>query len=81
MRAGFDLPPISQGDQVLYRRADVYLPMFYQAYDHTRRFRQVAVVGRLAPGVSLSTAQSEMDLLASGLREAYPEDMAGWSVV
>jgi predicted permease len=81
MPPGFDTPPVSQGDHVLYRRADVYLPMFYEAYQQPRRFRQVAVVGRLAPGVDFSTAQSEMNLLASGLEEAYPEDMSGWSVI
>jgi predicted permease len=81
MPPGFDVPPVSEGDQVLYRRADVYLPIHYQAYQQPRRFRQVAVIARLAPGVSFSTAQSEMNLLASGLQEAYPEDMSGWSVI
>jgi predicted permease len=81
MPPGFDLPPISQGDVVLSRRADVYLPMFYEAYQQPRRFRQVAVVGRLASGAPLETAQAEMRQLASGLAEAYPEDMAGWDVV
>lgn len=81
MPPGFDLPPISMGATVVHRRADVYLPMFYQAYQQPRRFRQVSVIGRLAPGVGLETAQSEMTQLADGLREAYPEDMAGWSVV
>jgi putative ABC transport system permease protein len=81
MPPGFDLPPISVGATVLHRQTDVYLPMYYQAYQQPRRFRQVAVIGRLAPGVDISIAQSEMTLLADGLREAYPEDMSGWSVV
>lgn len=80
MPAGFDLPPISQGDRVVTRTADVYVPMFYQAYQQPRRFRQVAVVGRLRSDTPLETAQAEMSQLAAGLAEAYPEDMAGWDV-
>ena len=82
MPPGFDLPPISVGATVLQRRADVYLPMYYQAYQQPRRFRQVAVVGRLAPRRRPVDGPGGNDLASSdGLKEAYPEDMAGWRVV
>jgi putative ABC transport system permease protein len=39
----------------------------------TRRYHNWLLVGRLAPGVSLSAAQSEVDVISAQLQEAYPE--------
>jgi predicted permease len=81
MPPGFDLPPTAFGGTIVQRHADVYVPLFYQAYQQPRRFHQFRVLGRLAPEVSIETAQEEMTRLASGLEEIYPEAMAGWTAV
>ncbi|UCC72956.1 MAG: ABC transporter permease [Gemmatimonadota bacterium] len=39
----------------------------------TRRYHNWLLVGRLAPGVSLSAARSEIDVISAQLEEAYPE--------
>ncbi|MCK5652395.1 MAG: ABC transporter permease, partial [Gemmatimonadetes bacterium] len=79
MPPGFDLPPSSYWGTTVQRHADVYLPLFYEAYQQPRGYRQFGVLGRLAPGVSLEAAQEEMTRLARGLEESYPEAMAGWT--
>jgi putative ABC transport system permease protein len=81
MPPGFDIPPIAYRGTTVQRHADVYLPLFYQAYQQPRRFRQFGVIGRLAPGVSLEVAREEMTRLARGLEEVYPEAMAGWTAM
>jgi predicted permease len=81
MPPGFDLPPSSYYGTIVQRHADVYLPLFYQAYQQPRRFHQFGVLGRLAPGVSLEAAQEEMTRLARGLEDSYPEAMTGWTAI
>jgi putative ABC transport system permease protein len=39
----------------------------------TRRYHNWLLVGRLAPGVSLDAAQSEIDVISAQLETAYPE--------
>jgi putative ABC transport system permease protein len=39
----------------------------------TRRYHNWLLVGRLAPGVSLEAAQSEIDVISAQLEEAYPD--------
>ncbi|MGD2152239.1 MAG: ABC transporter permease [Gemmatimonadales bacterium] len=39
----------------------------------TRRYHNWLLVGRLAPGVSLEAAQSEIDVISTQLEEAYPD--------
>ncbi|MGK7313267.1 MAG: ADOP family duplicated permease [Candidatus Longimicrobiales bacterium M2_2A_002] len=46
-------------------------------YSNGRGGRSFTAVARLAPGVSLSQAQSELETIHSGLREEYPEANAG----
>jgi putative ABC transport system permease protein len=48
-----------------------------------RDARYLGVVGRLAPGISTTQAQAEMDAVAQRLREAYPDQNAdaGISIV
>lgn len=42
--------------------------------------RSFHVAGRLAPGVGLEAARSEMSALQEGLRRERPDENAGWSV-
>ena len=63
--AGFELP----GD-----KADVFAPFFpdNKAEAESRSAHTLRGLLRLKPGVTLATAQSEMDALASRLEQAYP---------
>ena len=47
----------------------------------TRAERRFNVIGRLAPGATLTDATAELDVLAARLAEAHPETNAGWTVV
>jgi putative ABC transport system permease protein len=69
------LPPsfaFPQGD------ADVYLPAFkYPNYSMIRGQTSAAVIGRLRKGVSLPSAQAEMETVATRLATAYPASNKG----
>lgn len=57
---------------------DVLLPLPFDAEEaRVRRFHFLRVIGRLRHGVSLSEAQSHMDVIARRLEAAYPEN-ATW---
>ena len=59
---------------------EVWIPsaMFHVGYRYCDAFRRdchvVKLLGRLAPGVSIGSTQSEMDVLAEQLASRYPED-------
>ncbi len=62
--------------------ADVFTPLS-QSTDPRMRNREarfVQVVGRLAPGITLSQAQAEVTLISSQLAEEYPKSNAGVSM-
>jgi hypothetical protein len=44
----------------------------------TRQGRYLAVVGRLKPGVTISQAQADMNLVAGRLEKEYPDFNANW---
>jgi len=46
----------------------------------TRTWRFLGVVGRLAPTAGVERAEEELDVIAAGLAEAYPEENGGWDV-
>lgn len=81
MPPGFSIPPMYDRGSIVFRNADIYLPLFYRAFAQPRRFRQFKVVARLKPGVSLARAQSEMRTIARRLEAVYPEANAGWTAV
>ncbi len=65
--AGLDFPS---------RETNVWLPL-QQASDSTPRSRHwIQVVGRLASGVTVTTAQEEMDRIAADLEQEYSENRA-----
>ncbi len=71
MPAGFRFPAGSAG-------ADLWLPLRLppnQAYNRASHF--LGVVARLAPGVDLATAQSQMSEIAHRLAKQYPEEQGG----
>ena len=54
---------------------DLYVPISLDdAEAQVRRFHFLRLIGRLAPGVTLSQAQSQMDVIARQLEAAYPEN-------
>ena len=57
------------------RDVQLWLPVGYQpsVFVRSRRPHWLGVVARLKPGVSLERAQQEMDQIARGLEQQYPD--------
>ncbi len=71
MPAGFRFPPYWA------TRAEWWAPIRFDArFAGMRTGRMLRVFGRLKPGVSLTQARAEMDLISGRLRRAYPGDNA-----
>lgn len=69
-----------EGFQGLTDRAQVWVPSMMPPgpdFLKIRRFRWVAVVARLAPGVTVEQAQHDMDAITSGLAEELPDSNRG----
>jgi predicted permease len=66
-----------------FHDSDVYVPIG-QWNDPTFRDRHTSMgmdaVGRLKPGVTLEQAQADMDSVAQGLAEAYPDSNKGMGI-
>src|SRR6185369_4788590 len=72
MPASFEFPEAS---------AQLWRPLTTSQLDpNERRSHNYMVIGRLAPGVTLEQAQSEMSTLARTLSGSYPQFMSGWGV-
>jgi putative ABC transport system permease protein len=54
--------------------ADVWIPYLVSPSQNQRGFANLRLVGRLKAGVSLTEAQTDMDLVARRLEQAYPAD-------
>ncbi|HEX3682334.1 MAG TPA: ABC transporter permease [Bryobacteraceae bacterium] len=61
-------------------RSQIYFPL-QENILAMRGFRSQIVIGRLAPGVSVARAQAEMNGIARGLEQAYPNLNRTWRVV
>jgi predicted permease len=59
---------------------EVWMPLSVDTAFHDRGDHSVMVFARLAPGVSIAQAQTEMEAMARRLGEAHPDTNAGWSV-
>jgi putative ABC transport system permease protein len=70
MPQGFAMPGVT---------ADVWLP-FVAERDRVNAGRFLNVVGRLAPGVTMDQARSQMSAAAAALAQEHPEYNAGWGV-
>jgi len=59
----------------LLQNTDVWVPAAYDAQQIAGRdVHYLSVMGRLKPGVKLSAAQSELDIIAQRLQQQYPID-------
>jgi putative ABC transport system permease protein len=70
MPQGFAMPGVT---------ADVWLP-FVAERDRVNAGRFLHVVGRLAPGVTMDQARSQMSAAAAVLAHEHPDYNAGWGV-
>ena len=59
-------------------RDELYLPLRWD--ESPRSARNVNVVGAVKPGVSLETAQNELDAIAARLSQVYPDTNRGFGV-
>jgi predicted permease len=59
--------------------AELWVPMAGSLASSPRNEREIGVVARLAPGVTTSSAQAEMDAIATRLERAYPGEQKGWT--
>ncbi|UCC72811.1 MAG: ABC transporter permease [Gemmatimonadota bacterium] len=58
---------------------ELWLPQEFSVRDVSLRGRHfLRVLGRLRPGVELGVAGEELEAIARGLAEAYPETNVGW---
>ena len=57
---------------------ELWMPLAVDDEFHSRDDHSVMVFGRLAPGVSMKQAQSEMDSISAGLERDYPNTNAAW---
>ena len=81
MPEGFDFPPpiIEEGSAPL-RKADLWIPFRMDMKNGQRGAHFMTVIARLGEGVTLQRAQGEMERIASGLQERYPDSNRGWEV-
>jgi predicted permease len=59
---------------------DIWLPLAPNLAEERRGDRQLGLVGRLAPGVTLSQATAELDSIAQALAREFPNDDEGWGL-
>jgi len=59
--------------------ADVYVPMVRDPGD-TRSSFELAVIGRLRPGVTMEGGRSDLEAVARRLEEAFPQELEGMGI-
>ena len=61
------------------QNADIWVPLETARHNLDRNDRNIGVVGRLAPGVTIAAADAEIKGIARGLEEQFPESQAEWT--
>ena len=78
MPPDFKFPPAFSAtiasSQYAMPRADLWVPLTTDSVPPARDVRTLFMIGRLKPGVTQSTAQAEMNVIANRLRGEYPAD-------
>jgi putative ABC transport system permease protein len=60
--------------------AQIWKPLAFEPENMTRDYRWLGASAKLKAGVSLETAQAEMDVIARRIGSAHPDSNKGWSV-
>lgn len=79
MPQSFRTPGTLRGEVQLFKPWDLESE-YGTKPDQARDWRFLRAATRIAPGFTLSEAQSEMDRIAAGLAEDYPKTNRGWGV-
>src|SRR5256885_15201756 len=64
-------------------KVDVYIPMAFrpdETKNDARGAHYINVVGRLKPGVTVTQAKAELDVIAAQLAVQYPDPQKGWGI-
>ena len=56
-------------------KADCWIPLVESQLRGKRRYRQLIVIGRLKPGVSIGATRAEMNAVALALQTAHPKEL------
>ena len=71
----FPLPLFNITGAQFGERADIWQPLGFTDQEMKRRAsRSYGVIGRLAPGVSSTQAQAEIETVVRGMRQRYPDN-------
>ncbi len=76
----FTLPAVSFRGNLLQSDIDIYMPLWYQAFEQPRHNKNFMVLGRVAPDRSVGEVRRDLQRITSNLAEAYPEALEGWSI-
>jgi putative ABC transport system permease protein len=60
--------------------APLSVPLVFTSDQLNHDYHWINVVGRLKPGINITRAQMETDVIASRIAQAYPKSSHGWSV-
>jgi putative ABC transport system permease protein len=71
---------LPDGFRFLQPDFELWMPLSVDERFNARDDHSVMVFGRLAAGVSVAQARSELDSIASGLERTHPDTNAGWGV-
>src|SRR5689334_18698501 len=67
-------------DVSLPQAAELWVPLnFEDPYMKLRKAHFLRPIGRLKPGVSLTQAQADLDLVSAQLEKQYPDSNTGWN--
>ncbi len=64
-----------------YDRVEAFVPLAHDYEESNRGAHWLTGFGRLAPGVSLEQARSELATIATTLEDTYPDTNTGWGAV
>ena len=71
MPANFDIPRAS---------VDVWFPSDWSGPGHHRQSRNLTVIGRLLPEISIEGAEADLNRVAEGIALLHPDSNEGWTV-
>ena len=68
-------------DVALPQPAELWVPMTFDSPDmQQRKAHFLRPIGRMKPGVTMTQAQADLDVIAAQLEEQFPDTNAGWNL-